>query len=262
MAVGSRAVKRVVLPPTRTPSCAWAELASSRPLLSENRARFIRKRKDRQPEEPLYFARVAYQVTRRRADSRIKSSSSRRTCKLHAVVDALGNAVHLALTGGQQAHCPQLPDLLDKLPQFLPSVVADEAYDTNKVLVAIARHEAEAVIPPKANRGKQRPYDENLYADRNNVEPFFGRLKEARGFCHPLRESRRFFLGRSSLIGRANPHALVQAVNQVEQTVKSLPGWQYIAWDQDNTAELEQRLDERASDRTAGKVRLELSQIK
>nr|GFD08147.1 hypothetical protein [Tanacetum cinerariifolium] len=52
-------VKAVVLPPTRTPSCAWAELASSRPLLRMNSARFMLKRKDGPLEEPLGFAKVA-----------------------------------------------------------------------------------------------------------------------------------------------------------------------------------------------------------
>jgi len=62
-------------------------------------------------------------------------------------------------------------------------VVADKAYDTNKVLDTLAQQEAEAVIPPKTSRLDQRDYDENLYADRNKVERFFGRLKEARGFA-------------------------------------------------------------------------------
>ncbi|MGI4735813.1 MAG: transposase [Janthinobacterium lividum] len=85
------------------------------------------------------------------------------------MVDALGNAVGFVLTGGHQADCTQLPALLDGLPQSPGKVVADKAYDTNKVLAAIACHQAEAVIPPKANRLDQRPYDENLYADRNKV---------------------------------------------------------------------------------------------
>lgn len=95
----------------------------------------------------------------------------------------MGNALHLVLTPGQQADSPQLPALLEALPKAPGAVVADKAYDTNNVLEAIAKREAEPVIPPKKNRLDQRPYDENLYADRNKVERFFGRLKEARGFA-------------------------------------------------------------------------------
>ncbi len=58
-------------------------------------------------------------------------------------------------------------------------MVADKAYDTNHVLEAVARQAAEAVIPPKTTRLDQRRYDRNLYADRNKIERFFGRLFSA-----------------------------------------------------------------------------------
>lgn len=116
------------------------------------------------------------------------------------MVDALGNAVQLRLTGGQQADCPQLPTLLDGLAQSPGNVVADKAYDTNNVLAAIAHHQAEAVIPPKANRVEQRAYDENLYADRNKIERFFGRLKEARGFATRYEKTAVSFLAVAHLL--------------------------------------------------------------
>ena len=62
-------------------------------------------------------------------------------------------------------------------------MVCDKAYDTNAVLEASTGQSAQPVIPPKASRRDQRAYDENLYADRNKFERFFGRLKEARGFA-------------------------------------------------------------------------------
>jgi hypothetical protein len=55
--------------------------------------------------------------------------------------------------------------------------------------------------------------------------------------------------------GNAAGQELVRAVNRVEDAVRSLPSRQYIGWDQDDTAELEQRLDDRASDRANGAVR-------
>ena len=116
------------------------------------------------------------------------------------MVDALGNCLHLVLTGGQQADCPQLPALLAALPQAPKAVVADKAYDTDEVLAAIAHYQAEAVIPPKANRLDQRPYDENLYADRNKVERFFGRLKEARGFATRYDKTATSFLAVAHLL--------------------------------------------------------------
>jgi hypothetical protein len=48
---------------------------------------------------------------------------------------------------------------------------------------------------------------------------------------------------------------LVQAVNRVEAAIKMLPAWVRIHWDQDDTANIEALLDERADDRGAGQIR-------
>jgi transposase len=119
---------------------------------------------------------------------------------VHAVVDALGNCLHLVLTPGEAADSPQLPILLAALPESAGAVVADKAYDTDNVRDTIAQHEAEAVIPPKANRLGQRDYDDNLYADRNKVERFFGRLKEARGFATRYEKTATSFLAVAHLL--------------------------------------------------------------
>lgn len=116
------------------------------------------------------------------------------------MVDALGNCVILKLTPGQQADCTALPDLLAALPEQPGAVVADKAYDTNAVLAAVAQQQAEPVIPPKASRVEPRPYDENLYADRNKVERFFGRLKEARGFATRYEKTAGSFLAVAHLL--------------------------------------------------------------
>ncbi|MBO0360809.1 IS5 family transposase [Hymenobacter sp. BT186] len=114
--------------------------------------------------------------------------------KVHAVVDALGNCLHLVLTPGEAADSPQLPALLAALPEPPGAVVADKAYDTEKALYIVAQHAAEVVIPPKANRLNQRDYDENLYADRNKIERFFGRLKEVRGVATRYEKTATSFL--------------------------------------------------------------------
>ncbi|MBO3273546.1 IS5 family transposase [Hymenobacter defluvii] len=120
--------------------------------------------------------------------------------KVHAVVDALGNCLHVALTPGEAADSPQLPGLLAALAEQPGAVVADKAYNTNHVLSTLAQDEVEAVIPPKANRLDQRDYDENLYADRNKVERFFGRLKEALGFATRYEKTATSFLAVAHLL--------------------------------------------------------------
>ena len=120
--------------------------------------------------------------------------------KLHAVVDAGGHCLQLLLTPGQQADSPQLPLLLEALTETPGAVVADKAYDTNNVLAAIAKRGAEAVIPAKKNRLNQRPHAPQLYAERNQVERFFGRLKEARGFATRYEKTATSFLAVAHLL--------------------------------------------------------------
>jgi transposase len=120
--------------------------------------------------------------------------------KVHTVVDALGNCLRLGLTAGERADSAQLPTLLAALSEPPGAVVADKAYDTNQVLQTIAEYGAEPVIPPKANRLEQRPYDKNLYADRNKVERFFGRLQEARGFATRYEKTASSFLAVAHLL--------------------------------------------------------------
>lgn len=60
------------------------------------------------------------------------------------------------------------------------AVLADKAYDTDALLDYIAGKNAKAVIPPKANRKKQRKFDQQQYRNRNLVERFFARIKQFR----------------------------------------------------------------------------------
>jgi transposase len=103
----------------------------------------------------------------------------------------LGNGLLLVLTPGHRAGCTQLPGLVAGLRYAPGAVVADKASDTNAVLVAMASRHAEPVIAPKFCC----PYDQNLYADRNKVERFFGRLKEASGFATRRDQNGRVLLG-------------------------------------------------------------------
>jgi transposase len=112
----------------------------------------------------------------------------------------LGNCLRLALTPGHWADCTQLPGLPAGLRHAPGAVVADKASDTNAVLAAIAGRHAEAVIPPKSSRNERRPYDQNLYADRNKAERFFGRLKEARGFATRYDKTAVSFLATAHLL--------------------------------------------------------------
>ena len=60
------------------------------------------------------------------------------------------------------------------------AAIADKGYDADHLLEKIAETGADVVIPPKRNRKDQRPYDTDLYKERNIIERFFNKLKQFR----------------------------------------------------------------------------------
>jgi transposase len=51
------------------------------------------------------------------------------------------------------------------------------------VLKPLAEAGKAAVIPPKGNRKKPRPYDKDLYKARHLIENFFAKLKQFRAIA-------------------------------------------------------------------------------
>lgn len=114
------------------------------------------------------------------------------TSKIHCIVDGLGNPVEFILTGGEVYDSVVANELLDgKNANY---VVADKAYDSNKILEKISQMNAIAVIPPKSNRIVQRDYDKDYYKDRNLVERFFCKLKQFRGIATRYCKRGQYFL--------------------------------------------------------------------
>ena len=73
-------------------------------------------------------------------------------------------------------------------------VIADKGYDSEAVVAAIEALPAEAVIPPKANRLKQRDYELNFYKERHLIECFFNKLKQFRRVFSRFEQTARNFL--------------------------------------------------------------------
>src|SRR5215204_4131485 len=101
-------------------------------------------------------------------------------------VDALGNPVAFFLTPGQ-AHDLQGADAL--LPQMqADTLLADKAFDADeRVIEPLLAAGKTPVIPPKSNRKIQRTFDKEMYKARHLIENFFCKLKQFRGYRHPLR---------------------------------------------------------------------------
>jgi transposase len=59
-------------------------------------------------------------------------------------------------------------------------LIADKAYDTNRLRSLLAERHVEAVIPSIARRKPLIPHDRQAYRQRNLIERMFARLKDFR----------------------------------------------------------------------------------
>ncbi|PVE20192.1 IS5 family transposase, partial [Microvirga sp. KLBC 81] len=98
--------------------------------------------------------------------------------KIHAVVDALGLPVRFAGGPGQQNDMAPACDLIDGLKAG--QVIADKAYDADRLCDKIAAQEGQAVIPPRRHRKQPRDYDRIADKNRWGIEGFFAKLKQWR----------------------------------------------------------------------------------
>ena len=98
--------------------------------------------------------------------------------KIHIAVDALGNVLRLLYTGGQVHDSTKAEDLIIGLPA--ENVLGDKAFDTDRFRAFLAIRGTAAVIPPKANRSREIPYDRHVYKERHLVECFINKIKHFR----------------------------------------------------------------------------------
>src|SRR5712664_1019753 len=102
------------------------------------------------------------------------------TTKIHALVDALGNPAN-RLTAGQIHDLACAQGLIENAdPQRL---IADKAYDADRLIDSLAEREITPVIPPKSNRKTKRDCDFALYRERNLIERFFNKIKHFRAIA-------------------------------------------------------------------------------
>jgi transposase len=98
--------------------------------------------------------------------------------KIHAAGDALGNPVRRIGSPEQRNDIAFAHKLIEG---FAPDVtIADKGYDADHLCDKIAESGGQPVIPPKRNRTFKRPYDAELYKERNIIERFFNKLKQFR----------------------------------------------------------------------------------
>lgn len=95
--------------------------------------------------------------------------------KIHALCDALGNPLRFVLTAGQRHDFKLVPELLEGLPA--KALLADKAYDSDKIVQVAQAQGMEVIIASKANRKQPRPLDKHPYKTRHLIENLFQRMK-------------------------------------------------------------------------------------
>jgi transposase len=113
--------------------------------------------------------------------------------KIHLAVDSLGNPVSIHLSPGQDADVTHAEALLGD--HKVDAVMGDKGYDSDALVTTIEGRGAQAVIPPKKNRVEPRPYDKQLYKERNKVECCVGLLKQCRRVATRYEKTAKNFLG-------------------------------------------------------------------
>ena len=107
-------------------------------------------------------------------------------------VRGLGCPVRFSLTGGQRGDAPQADALIEDMPAEI--VMADAAYDSDRLRTAIAANGAVAVIPNNPSRTRKHPLDKQHYAERHLIECCFNRLKQFRRVATRYEKTARNYL--------------------------------------------------------------------
>ena len=94
------------------------------------------------------------------------------------MTDALGNLVRFSLWPGQRHDSVGVPALIEGIS--FDALVADKAFDNNKLRENLRDRGAQAVIPSKADRKEIIPYDTEMYRWRHLVENYFSKIKDFR----------------------------------------------------------------------------------
>lgn len=107
-------------------------------------------------------------------------------------VRGLGCPVRFALTAGQKGDAPQAEAPIEGLPAEV--VMADAAYDSDRLREAISQKGAVAVIPNNPSRARKYPLDKHLYAQRHLIECCFSRLKQFRRVATRFEKTAKHYL--------------------------------------------------------------------
>jgi transposase len=98
------------------------------------------------------------------------------TTKILALTDALGNLVRFVLLPGQRFDTVGVAPLIEGVA--FDGLIADKAFDSNKIIKALNERGAKIVISQHPRRSQPLTIDAEIYKWRHLIENFFQKLKE------------------------------------------------------------------------------------
>ena len=101
------------------------------------------------------------------------------TTKIHARVDGQGRPIQLLITPGQAHDLTATDALLADLKRGT-ILIADKAYDADRLRQLLKARGAVANIPNMIRRKRRFRWKKALYRQRNLIERFFNKLKQFR----------------------------------------------------------------------------------
>jgi transposase len=112
--------------------------------------------------------------------------------KLHVAVVSHGLPVRMIVTAGTIHDVTQARALIEAIPA--QNLLADKAYDDDKLRERCKKNNIIPVIPPRSNRKNPTPYDKHLYKLRHLVEKAFLKLKQWRSIATRYAKTTKTFL--------------------------------------------------------------------
>jgi len=115
-------------------------------------------------------------------DQKLGKTKGGRNSKISAAVNCVGLAVSIRLVLGNEHDSKSALDTLEgHVDDNL--ILADKAYDSDKIRKHIKQRGAIAIIPPRKNRKRKIEYLAGIGKARHEVENFFARIKRYRRVC-------------------------------------------------------------------------------
>lgn len=105
------------------------------------------------------------------------------TSKIHLLANIEKKPLAFVITGGQVNDAKAGIDVISANTWRMKYLLADKAYDTNKIRDKLKGFGVKACIPPKSNRKNPAEFDYELYKKRSTIENMFAQLKDWRGIA-------------------------------------------------------------------------------